>query len=128
MTDPVQAALNDVRPLFQGHRPKHAQDRFTGTSVETHNARQLDQQVILVAVGLVRGIAHKRDKDGVLGRFETVEIVEAHELGPDLDGDAVISQARQATKELEARVRGYEEPSLDDQLGDSAYDDLGGQR
>jgi hypothetical protein len=105
--------IGQVLPLFQGHRPRHALAHVTGQSDQTRRALDLDDEVLIIARVKCVGIKHKRDKEGVLGREETLQVAEAYELGDALDGKAVMDSAREESETLKRRVFGYEPSLLD---------------
>jgi hypothetical protein len=107
------AAGVEVLPLFQGRRPRSATMHFTGQDDHTKRALDLDDELIVVARVRCRGITHKRDKEGVLRRAETLEVAEAYEFGEALDGKAVMDQAREESEALKRRVHGYQPDLLD---------------
>lgn len=106
-------AADLVLPVFQGERPRHAKMQFTGQSDACHAALDLDTEIVVVARVRCRGITHKRDKDDVLGRAETLEVTEAYELHENSGSDAVLKQAREESEALKRRVFGGE-PGLFD--------------
>lgn len=120
MTDananPAEAVTGvEVLPLFQGHRPQTALVRFTGEAGQVKRALDLDDEVLLVVLARCVGIKHKRDKEGVLGREESLHVTEAYELGEALDGKAVMDSAREESEALKRRVYGHSPGLFDSQ-------------